>query len=273
VTNSSSGSGRPPKPEFDTSVAHSARVWNYWLGGKDNYKVDRELAGELAETFPGIREVARQARQFLFRATRYLVAEAGIRQFLDIGTGLPTASNTHQIAQGIVPQARIVYVDNDPLVLVHARALLTSHPEGATDYVDADVRDPDTILREAARTLDFTQPIALMMLGILGWIPDSDHPHEIVGRFLGALPSGSYLVINDGTDTHPVIVEAQGAFNQNPSAASPYYLRSPEQIARFFDGLELVEPGVVPPSRWRPDPSPWGDHAEIVDYAGVGRKP
>ena len=180
MTISSSDSGQPPKPKLDTSVAHSARVWNYWLGGKDNYKVDREVADELAETFPGIRDQARHVRQFLFRAVRYLVAEEGIRQFLDVGTGLPTANNTHEIAQGIVPQARIVYVDNDPLVLVHARALLTSHPEGVTDYVDADVRDPDTILREATRTLDFTKPIALMMLGVLGQLPDSDNPQAIV---------------------------------------------------------------------------------------------
>src|SRR5262249_42492962 len=148
--------------------------------------------------------------------------------------------NTHEIAQGMVPQARIVYVDNDPLVLVHARALLTSHPEGATAYIDADVRDPGTILREAARTLDFAQPVALMMLGILGQVPASDNPQAIVSRLLGALPSGSYLVINDGTDTDPVVVEAQRAFNQNPNVSS-YHLRSPEQIARFFDGLELVE--------------------------------
>jgi hypothetical protein len=273
VTIRSSDSDWPPKPKLDTSVAHSARVWNYWLGGKDNYKVDREVADQLAETFPGIRDIARQQRQFLFRAIQYLVTEAGIRQFIDVGTGLPTANNTHEIAQGLLPEARVVYVDNDPLVLVHARALLTSHPEGATDYVDADVRDPGTILREAARTLDFTQPIALMMLGILGQLPDSDHPHEIVGRLLGGLPSGSYLAINDGTDTNPVVLEATQAVHQNPNAANPYYLRSPEQIARFFDGLELVEPGMVPPPRWRPDPSARDDSAESVDYAGVGRKP
>jgi S-adenosyl methyltransferase len=258
---------------LDTSVAHSARVWNYWLGGKDNYAIDREVADQLAEAFPGIRDIARQQRQFLFRAIKYLVTEAGIRQFIDIGTGLPTANNTHEIAQGMVPRARVVYVDNDPLVLVHARALLTSSPEGATDYIDADVRDPDTILREAARTLDFTQPIALIMLGILGQLPDSDHPHEIVGRLLGGLPSGSYLAINDGTDMDPVVLEATQAVHQNPNAANPYYLRSPEQIARFFDGLELVEPGMVPPPRWRPDPSVRDDSAESVDYAGVGRKP
>jgi O-methyltransferase involved in polyketide biosynthesis len=267
VTSSPSESGHDP------SVAHSARVWNYWLGGKDNYKIDRVLAQEVADAFPGIVDIARQVRHFLFRAIRYLVVEAGVRQFLDIGTGLPTANNTHQIAQGMVPQARIVYVDNDPLVLVHARALLTSCPEGATDYVEADVRDPDTILREAARTLDFTQPIGLMMLGILGYIPDSDNPQAIVRRLFDPLPSGSYLVIDDGTDTDPACVEAIQAYNQNPDSASTYHLRSPEQIARYFDGLELVEPGVVSSSRWRPESSLWGEPAEIPDYAGVGRKP
>jgi S-adenosyl methyltransferase len=282
VTDNHSATQSEPWPEetdgtagtaIDTTMAHSARLWNYWLGGKDNYKIDRVLAEELAATFPGITDIARQVRLFLFRAIGYLVVEAGVRQFLDIGTGLPTANNTHEIAQGMDPQARIVYVDNDPLVLVHARALLTSSPEGVTDYVEADVRDPDRILREAAKTLDFTQPIGLMMLGILGWIPDSDDPHGIVSRLLGALPSGSYLVIDDSVDTDPAIVEAVRALNQNPDSASSYHLRSPEQIARFFDGLELVEPGVVSTSQWRPESSRWGEIVEVPDYAGVGRKP
>ena len=282
MTDNHSATQSEPGPEetdgsagtaIDTSVAHSARVWNYWLGGKDNYKIDRMVAEELAGTFPGITDIARQVRLFLFRAIRYLVVEGGVRQFLDIGTGLPTANNTHEIAQGMVPQARIVYVDNDPLVLVHARALLTSHPGGATDYVEADVRNPDKILREAARTLDFTQPIGLIMLGILGWIPDSDNPQAIVSRLLDSLPSGSYLVISDGADTDPAQVEAVRAFNQNPDSASSYHLRSPEQIARFFDGLELAEPGVVSTSRWRPEPSAWGEPAEVPEFSGVGRKP
>jgi hypothetical protein len=266
-------SGQQPESRIDTSVAHSARVWNYWLGGKDNYKIDRVVAAEFAETFPGIVDIARQVRHFLFRAIRYLVAEAGVRQFLDIGTGLPTANNTHQIAQGMVPQARVVYVDNDPLVLVHARALLTSSPEGVTDYIEADVRDPDRLLREAATTLDFTQPIGLMMLAILGHLPDSDDPHGIVSRLVDALPSGSYLALSDDTDTDAANNEATRSYNQNPDAANPYHLRSPEQIARFFDGLELVEPGVVSTSRWRSEPSAWGEPAEISHYAGVGRKP
>jgi hypothetical protein len=274
VTGSSSDSGQPPNPELDTSVAHPAHVWNYWLDGNYNYKVDREVGEKLDEAFPGIRDIARQTRQFLSRAIRYLVAEAGTRQFLDIGTGLPKANNTHEIAQGIAPQARIVYVDNDPLVLVHARALLTSTPEGATDYIDADVHDPDRILREAARTLDFAQPIALMMLGILGHIPDSDNPQAIVSRLLDPLPSGSYLATADGTNTDPAYVQAIRAYNQNPDSANSYHLRSPEQITRFFDGLELLEPGVVPSPRWRPEPTTArGEPAEIPSRAGVGRKP
>jgi S-adenosyl methyltransferase len=273
VTSSPSDSGPPSASGHDPSVAQSARIWNYWLGGKDNYKIDRVVAQELADAFPGIVDIARQVRQFLFRAVRYLVVEAGVRQFLDVGTGLPTVNNTHQIAQGILPEARIVYVDNDPLVLVHARALLTSHPEGATDYVEADVRDPDAILREAARTLDFTQPIGLMMLGILGWIPDSDNPQAIVSRLLDSLPSGSYLVISDGTPTDPVYNEAVRVFNENPGSARPYHPRSPEQIARFFDGLELVEPGLVTTPRWRPESSRWGEPAELPEFAGVARKP
>ena len=259
---------------IDTTVPHSARVWNYWLGGKDNYAVDRAAGEELAATFPGITDIARQVRLFLSRAIRYLVVEGGVRQFLDIGTGLPTANNTHEIAQRMVPQARIVYVDNDPLVLVHARALLISSPEGVTDYVEADLHDPDRILREAAMTLDFTQPIGLIMLAILGHVPDSDHPHGIVSRLLGGLPSGSYLALSDDTDTDAANNEATRIYNnQNPNSASHYHLRSPEQIARFFDGLELVAPGVVSTSQWRPESSTWAEPVEISHRAGVGRKP
>ena len=282
MTDNHSATQSEPGPEetdrsagtaIDTTMPHSARIWNYWLGGKDNYTVDRQAGEEFAGTFPGITDMARQVRLFLFRAIQYLVVEAGVRQFLDIGTGLPTANNTHEIAQGMDPQARIVYVDNDPLVLVHARALLTSCPEGVTDYIEADVRDPERILREAARTLDFAQPIGLMMLGILGHIPDSDNPQAIVSRLLDPLPSGSYLVIDDGANTDPAYVEAIRAYNQNPGSASHYHPRSPEQIARFFDGLELVEPGVVSTSQWRPESSRWAEAVEVSDYAGVGRKP
>ena len=268
-TSAPGGAGVPP--QLDTSEAHSARVWNYLLGGKDNFAADR-AAGDLVLTaFPGIAHIARVQRRFLARAVRYLAGEAGITQFLDIGTGLPTANNTHQVAQQIVPHARIVYVDNDPLVLVHAEALLTSAPSGVTSYVESDVRDPDTILREAARTLDFSQPVALMMLGIMGQLPDSAGPRSIVSTLLDALPPGSYLALSDGTDTNPELNQAIATYNQN--SASSYHLRSPEEIARFFDGLTLVQPGVVTTSRWRPDLADASAEPREVDaICGVGRK-
>ena len=242
---------------LDVTAAHSARVWNYLLGGKDNFTADRETGDLILKMFPGIATLARLQRGFLVRAVSYLADEAGIRQFLDIGTGLPTADNTHEVAQALAPESRIVYADNDPMVLVHAKALLTSAPEGATSYAEADVRDPDTILAEADRALDLSQPVALVMLGILGQLPDSDGPHALVRRYLDALPSGSYLALCDGTDASPALNDAIAAYNQN--SASSYHLRSPEQIAAFFDGLTLVPPGIVTASQWR---------AEAEDRAG-----
>ena len=270
MTNSSFAPGQQP-PTIDTSVPHSARVWNYWLGGKDYFPVDAAVGEQYREAFPAIVENARASRAFLARAVRYLAGEAGIRQFLDIGTGLPTANNTHEVAQAVAPECRIVYVDNDPIVLTHARALLTSSPEGATAYIDADLRDPDKILQEAAQTLDFTQPIAIMLMGILGHIADDDEARSIVKRLLAGVSSGSYLTMNDGTDTSEQVVEAARIWNE--SANPTYHLRSPEQIARFFDGLELVEPGIVSPPRWRPEPSPSGLPAGVDSFCGVGRKP
>jgi hypothetical protein len=258
-------------PEINTNIPQTARIWNYWLGGKDNFPVDRQVGDQVLEAFPAIVENARASRAFLARAVRYLAGEVGIRQFLDIGTGLPTANNTHQVAQSVAPESRIVYVDNDPIVLVHARALLTSSPQGVTAYVDADLRDPDTILQQAGRTLDFSQPAAIMLMGILGHIADDDEAQSIVKRLLGGVPSGSYLTMNDGSDTSEEVVEAARIWNQ--SANPTYHLRSPERIARFFDGLDLVEPGVVSPPRWRPEPSPSGPPAAIDSYCGVGRKP
>ena len=257
-------------PEIDTSVPHSARIWNYWLGGKDNFPVDRAVGDQILEAFPAIVENARASRAFLARAVRYLAGEAGIRQFLDIGTGLPTADNTHEVAQRITPEARVVYVDNDPVVLAHARALLTS-TKGVTAYVDADLHDPDTILDAAVRTLDFSQPVALMLMGILGHF-DYDEARSIVKRLLDPLPSGSYLTLNDGTNIiSEKFVQAQEIYNR--SGAVPYHLRSPEQIAGFFEGLELVEPGLVSVPRWRPDPAD-GDLPEELDaFGAVGRKP
>jgi hypothetical protein len=267
--NSSAASQVPP--EINTNVPQTARIWNYWLGGKDNFPVDRQVGDQILEAFPAIVENARASRAFLARAVEYLAGEAGIRQFLDIGTGLPTANNTHQVAQAVAPECRIVYVDNDPIVLGHARALLTSSPEGATDYIDADLRDPDTILQQAVRTLDFTQPIAIMLMGILGHIADDEQARSIVKRLLGGVPAGSYLTMNDGTDTSEEVVEAARIWNQ--SANPTYHLRSPERIARFFDSLDLVEPGVVSPPRWRPEPSASGLPAEIDSACGVARKP
>ena len=257
--------------ELNTGVPQTARIWNYWLGGRDNFPADRQVGDQILEAFPAIVENARASRAFLARVVRYLAGEAGVRQFLDIGTGLPTANNTHEVAQAVAPESRIVYVDNDPIVLTHARALLTSSPEGATAYVDADLRDPDKVLQEAARTLDFSQPVAIMLMGILGHIADDDEARSIVKRLLDAVPSGSYLTLNDGTDTSEEVVEAARIWNE--SANPTYHLRSPDRIARFFDGLELVEPGVVSPPRWRPEPSPSGLPAEIDSACGVGRKP
>jgi len=260
-----------PKPKIDTSAPHSARVWNYWLGGKDHYPVDRTVGDQVMAMFPDITRLARADRAFLGRAVRYLAGEAGIRQFLDIGTGLPTANNTHQVAQAIAPESRIVYVDNDPLVLVHARALLTSTPEGACDYIDADLRDIGKILAEAAKTLDFTQPVALMMLGIVGQISNSDDPESIIKRLLDALPSGSYLTLSDGVNTSETFNDAVRHYNEN--SANTYHPRSPEQITGFFAGLELVEPGVVLLPQWRPEASPFPDAGEVPGMCGLGQKP
>ncbi|MGA4837684.1 SAM-dependent methyltransferase [Streptomyces sp. G45] len=258
--------------KIDTSVPHSARIWNYWVGGKDHYEVDRAAADQVKRVFPGIVDDARHSRAFLARAVRHLAGEAGIRQFLDVGTGLPTADNTHEIAQRVAPESRIVYVDNDPLVLVHAQALLTSRPEGACDYIEADVRASDQILAGAAKTLDFDRPVGLMMLGILGNIPDYDDALAALGRLLDALPRGSYLVVNDGTTTHAQRNEAVRQYNEDSGSPHPYTNRSPEQIAAYFDGLTLVEPGVVPTSQWRPDDQGPEHSTDVAVLCGVGRK-
>ncbi len=260
-----------PPPRLDVSIAHSARVWNYLLDGKDNFAADREVGDMIMQMFPDIAHIARLQRRFLARAVHYLAGQAGIRQFLDIGTGLPTAENTHQIAQQIAPESRVVYVDNDPLVLVHARALLTSAPGGRTSYIEADVRDTEEILEVAAGTLDFGRPVALMMLGILGQVPDSANPGSIVNTLMGALAPGSYLALSDGTDTSPALNEAIAAYNEN--SAGSYLLRSPEQIAGFFDGLALVPPGVVTTSRWQPEVVDTSSEPREVDaICGVGRQ-
>ncbi len=262
-------------PTIDTTVPHSARMWNYWLGGKDHYPVDRAAGDEFAAAFPDIVTIARLSRHLLARIVRQLAGEAGIRQFLDVGTGLPTVDNTHDLAQQAAPDSRVVYVDNDPLVLVHARALLTGTPEGVTDYVQADLRDPDAILAAAAKTLDFDRPIALMLMGIAGYLGNDEEPYAIVGRLMDALPSGSYLAMWDGVNvvTGEALEWAQEDFNEGDGAPAPYTLRSREEFSAFFDGLELVEPGVVSIPLWRPDPDPFASLEEVDALCGVARKP
>lgn len=263
---------RPAPPEIDSTVPQSARVWNYWLGGKDNFEADRMVGDQIREMNPHIVEIARQARGFLGRAVTYLASEGGVREFLDIGTGLPTANNTHEVAQSVAPESRIVYVDHDPLVLAHARALLVGTPEGATDYIDADLREPDKILRKAGETLDFSQPVALMLMGILGHITDDEEAYAIVRRLLDPLPSGSYLVLYD--DTNVIHGEAMDEMVRqwNETGENPRINRTPEKLERFFDGLELLEPGVVSVSRWRPDAADPSEIPEVDDFCGVGRK-
>jgi S-adenosyl methyltransferase len=273
MTSASDASGWDQLPEIDTSVAHTARVWNYWLGGKDNYPVDREVGDQIFLHMPHIVDIARAQRGFLVRAVRHLAGAAGIRQFLDIGTGLPTARNTHEVAQATVPECRVVYADNDPLIMAHARALLTSSPEGVTDYIHADLRDSDTILREAAFVLNFAQPVALMLLGIMEHIVDDDEAYAIVNRLLDALPAGSYLVLSDPTTDMgggEVMEEAVRLWNE--SATPPIKARTRQEITRFFDGLELLDPGVVSPSLWRPGNRDIGTLVEVYNFCGVARK-
>ncbi|CAL9377150.1 SAM-dependent methyltransferase [Streptomyces pilosus] len=262
--------GGPVRP--DTGVAHNARVWNHWIGGKDNYEVDRKVGDQVASIIPVVRDIARADRDFLGRAVTYLTRERGVRQFLDIGTGLPTADNTHEIAQRIAPDARVVYVDNDPIVLVHARTLLTGSPEGATDYVDADVHDPGTIVRRAAETLDLTRPVAVMMLGILNFVLDTGAALDIVRRIMAAVPSGSYLVL-----THPTADPEVGGEPQvpamefwNENATPPITARSAADVTAFLEGLHLVEPGLVSCSQWRAAP---GSTPVVPQYGAVAVKP
>ncbi len=257
---------------IDTSVAHPARVYDYWLGGKDNFAADREAAERVLAVTPGLRFRVQANRAFLARAVRYLAGEAGIRQFLDIGTGIPSASNTHEVAQAVAPDARVVCVDNDPIVLVHARALLASSPQGATQYVEGDVRNAGPILGAAASTLDFSRPVALMLLGIMHLVLDSEDPYGIVAGLMAALPRGSYLALS-----HPAIdigaaqAEAQRRYNERVS--TPQTLRTREQVARFFDGLELVPPGLGYVHAWRPDAGDVAGEGTVSAHGGVARKP
>jgi S-adenosyl methyltransferase len=257
---------------FDAKVAHPARVYDYWLGGKDNFEADRIAGEETIAAYPAIRASARANRAFLARSARYLAAEAGIRQFLDIGTGLPTANNTHEVAQSIAPQSRIVYVDNDPLVLSHARALLTSSPEGVTAYLDADLRDTDKILAQAADTLDFAQPVAIMLLAILHYIPDLAEAQRIVARLISAVPSGSYLTISHAASDISPEAMAEMIRRMNQHLAEGNHVGRPrEVVAQFFDGLELLEPGVVKVTEWRPESKTEAEGPTSL-WGGVARK-
>jgi S-adenosyl methyltransferase len=262
--------------DFDTTVAHSARRYNYWLDGKDNFTADRVSGDAIAAAFPSIRLAVRENRAFLKRTIEYLAREVGIRQFLDIGTGLPTADNTHEVAQAVASDARIVYVDNDPIVLTHARALLTSSPDGATAYLDADIRDPERILNDPLlpRTLDLSQPVGLVLLAILHFIDDSEDPHAIVTRLVEAMPSGSYLVMSHATyDPMPpaIVTQLKAVIARTGEKGGP---RDRDQFARFFTGLELVEPGIVPIGDWRPEPgTATPDPADVGVYGAVARIP
>ena len=264
-------SGKAGWHAIDTSVAHHARIYDYVLGGKDNYAADREAVEALLKIWPEMAFGMRANRAFLGRAVRYLAGEAGIRQFLDIGTGIPTAENTHQVAQAIAPETRVVYVDYDPIVLSHARALLVSNSEGATDYIDSDLRDTGTILIQARRLLDFTKPVAVTLIGVLHAIPDADDPHAIVATLMDAVPAGSYLAISHtgsdrlGRETIDGLTDVMDRMVQQD-----FTLRPREQVERFFDGTDLVAPGLVPYEEWRPDAG--NPAVKSAGWCAVGRK-
>ncbi|MFJ3104012.1 SAM-dependent methyltransferase [Streptomyces sp. NPDC086835] len=265
----------PAAARIDTTRPHPARVYDWFLGGKDNYPVDEELGRQIMGVDGTARHVARTNRWFMQRVTRWLAGEAGIRQFLDIGTGIPTEPNLHQVAQGMAPDARIVYADNDPIVLTHAEALLRSSREGITDYVQADVRDPGRILEQARKSLDFTRPVALSLVALTHFLGDDDRPYDLVARLVDALPSGSYLVLSQLTaDFDPVavgrgvVMYAAGGVTLAP--------RTRDEIARFFDGLEPVEPGIVQLTDWHPELAVGesvDENAVISLYGAVARKP
>ena len=259
-------------PPFDTSVAHVARVYNYWLGGKDYFAADRAAGEQAIRAFPNIVMSARANRAFLARAVRFLAGEAGIRQFLDIGTGIPSANNTHEVAQAVAPESRIVYVDNDPIVLTHARALLTGNPAGATDYIDADLREPEQILAGTAELLDYGRPVAVMLMAILQHLHEEDDPYQVVATLIGAMPPGSYLALSHPAKDIDAEAMAKMAESLNKMMAEKVTFRDRPAVARFFDGLELVEPGMVQASKWRPANEDEAASPAAL-WAGVARKP
>ena len=264
--------GKGKRPTLDISVANQARIYDYLLGGKDNYQVDREATNAVLAIYPGMVFNAKANRAFLGRAVRFLAGEAGIRQFLDIGTGIPTAGNTHQVAQDVAPQSRVVYVDYDPMVLAHARALLKSHQAGATEYIDADLRDTDAVLGRARELLDFTKPVAITLLAILHAVPDADDPHGKVAKLLDAVPPGSYLAVSHiaadllDAETRDGITDVS-----DQMIYQEFSFRARDEVTRFFEGTDLVPPGVVRVEEWRPEPGP-DDAARSSLWAGVGRK-
>jgi hypothetical protein len=256
---------------IDTSVAHSARVHDYWLGGKDNFAADRAAGDAVIQAYPGIVASVRANRAFLARVVRFLAAEAGIRQFLDIGTGIPAANNTHEVAQSVAPGCHVVYADYDPVVLLHAQALLISSPQGALDYIDADLRDPQKILAQAARTLDLSRPVAVMLIAVMHLIGDQDDPGGIIRQLMAAVPAGSYLALSQVASDIEAEQMAEAAQRYNRLARETQSHRSHAEVLRFFDGLELVGPGLVPVQRWRPASEiEAGAHSAM--WGGVGRK-
>ena len=257
---------------FDISVAHPARVYDYWLGGKDHFEPDRIVAEEVIAVRPSIIRDIRANREFLGRAVRYLVTEAGVRQFLDIGTGIPSANNTHEVAQSVAPESRIVYVDNDPIVLAHARALLMSTPEGACAYLDADLKDTGKILQEAAHTLDFAKPVAVLFIGVLHLVSDKEGPQRIMSEMLDVTVPGSYLALTQPAKDVNTDQVAEGARRYNERVKVPQTRRTYAQTLRFFEGMEVVPPGLVQCHRWRPEPGAVGLDENVSAYGGVGRK-
>jgi hypothetical protein len=259
-------------PSIDTTVAHSARRYDYWLGGKDNFAADRESGDAIAAAFPTVRTAVIENRRFVRRAVAFLAEHAGIRQFLDIGTGIPTSPNVHEIAQGIAPASRVVYADNDPIVLAHARALLVGSAEGATAYIDADLRDPDRIIGdvELQAVFDFSRPVALVLAAILHFIPDEADPSGIVARLVGALPEGSYLVMSHATND---FLAREEVAEITAGRYGPFFARGEAEFARFFEGSELVSPGIVSVAEWRAgaEPQPRPTAAEAYTYCAVGK--
>ena len=258
-------------PDFDTSVPHVARVYDYWLGGKDNFAADRAMGERTLQAYPNLVYSVRANRAFLARTVRFL-ANQGIRQFLDIGTGIPTANNTHEVAQGAAPESRIVYVDNDPIVLSHAKALLKSSPEGACAYLDADLRDPDTIVAGAAETLDFGQPVAVMLIAVMHFIGDDAEASAIMNRLMAACVPGSYVALSHAASDIDAVQMAEMIRRLNESTAEKTTLRDRAGVTRLFDGLELVEPGVIRAAEWRPDTDLEAASPAAL-WGGVARKP